>query len=412
MDETRFLLAAGLVVIAAFVSASLCAGALARMGLAPAPARDRNAAIDGLRGYLALAVLAHHFLIWLGLIQFGRGWRAPAFFPFNHLGLGAVALFFMITGYVFQPWIAKGEITGWPRLAVRRLFRLQPLVLLSVALVVALCFARGGSVGAGQLRAVLIWLSCWSEPDLFGIAETGRINAYVLWSLKFEWLFTLFLLPICALAARALRGRAPLWLAPGALLLLVCGANFVAPGEGVLAPLAMLAPLFLIGMIAHEVLARERVRVWFAGRWRLPLASLGLIFAMARAPTPFPPMQMALYGLFFCCIAARRDLRLLTGLAAQALGAWAYPIYLLHGLFFSLLFVEGGGLVASAPPVVALALLPVAACVVVGTAALVHVVIERPMADFGRRLTERRQTAKTVVDRPLPSRRAFRRSSG
>jgi peptidoglycan/LPS O-acetylase OafA/YrhL len=394
MEETGFLWAAGAAILTTFVVAASFArwldGVLARHGLASPPSGARNAALDGLRGVLALAVVSHHVLIWVGLTRFERGWTPPAFAPFNHLGLGAVVLFFMITGYVFAPFLARGDLGSWPRLVLRRLFRLQPLVLLSVALVCALClFARGGTPGAGDPRAALIWLSCWGEPDLFGISGAGRFNAHVLWSLKFEWLFTLVLLPLCVLARDACPtafSRKKTLLAPGALLLLAAGLQLVLPENGLAASVALLAPPFLIGMILHEALTRARIRAVFAKPWGPPLAVLALAVAMSRAPTPLPPMQLALYSLFFCTVAARKNLSLLTGPGIQALGAWSFPIYLLHGIVLSLLFVEGDGIVTSAPPLATLALLPALACVVVAAAALAHVTVERPAAAFGQKL--------------------------
>lgn len=390
MEDAALVSTAAVAVVATLVAAGLFARALAGLfpRLVAAPAGDRNAALDGLRGFLAVSVVCHHFFIWMGLTRLGRGWTAPAFHPFNHLGLGAVVLFFMITGYVFAPWIARGDIACWPRLALRRLFRLQPLVVLSVGLVGALALARGGAPGAGDGRALMIWLSCWSEPGLFGIADAGRINAHVLWSLKFEWLFTLLLLPLCALAARALRGRAPGWLGPVAMLLLISGLRVVLASDGAAGPILLFAPPFLIGMIAHEALAREFFRRRFAGAWGPPVAALALTYAIFRAPTPFPPLQMALYALFFCCVAARRDWPLLAGPGAQALGAWSYPIYLLHGIGLSLLFSEGGGL-AAFPVGAALALLPALACLAVAAAALAHALVERPADGFGRKLAAR-----------------------
>jgi peptidoglycan/LPS O-acetylase OafA/YrhL len=397
MQDAAFVGTAAVSVVATLLAAVFFARVLARRfpRLARPPEGDRNAALDGLRGYLALSVVCHHFIIWMGLTRFGLGWRAPAFHPFNHLGLGAVALFFMITGYVFAPWIARGDIAAWPRLILRRLFRLQPLVVLSVALVGAIGLARGGAPGAGDGRALMMWLSCWSEPGLFGLPEAGRINAHVLWSLKFEWLFTLMLLPLCMVAARALRGRAPAWLAPVFVLLLISGLRALSPAAG--GPLLLFASPFLIGMIAHEALTRDWLRAPFTGPWAPAVAAAALAFATFRASTPFTPVQMAFYGLFFCCVAARRDQPLLIGAGAQALGAWSYPIYLLHGICLSLLFVEAGPLAAAAPASALLALLPAFACLAVAAAALAHAFIERPADDFGRKLAARRITARSCA---------------
>jgi peptidoglycan/LPS O-acetylase OafA/YrhL len=392
MNDPRFLWAAGFVLVASGAAASLCAGWLARAGLGPITRTDgRNAAIDGLRGFLALAVLANHFILWIGVRTFGRGWTPTEVFAFNHLGQGAVALFFMVTGFVYYPAILAGRLHDWPGLALRRFFRLQPLVAASVLAVVLICLARGGSAHAGSFwGAALVWLSCWSEPDLLGVADAGRINAYVFWSLKFEWLFTLALLPLCLLARRWLPRRAPGWLPPGGLLLLALGANFFPPLKGIAAPLVLLTPLFLIGMLAHEIRARAQLRALLASPACGALAALALAVAALRAPTPFAPAQLSLYGLFFCSVACGQTFGgLLNGAGAQALGAWSYPIYLFHGILLSLLFTEGGAELARLPPLGVLALLPPVACVVVGLAAFAHVWVEQPAAEFGRRLAAR-----------------------
>ena len=78
--------------------ATLCAHGLARWRPPEPPAA--YAAIDGLRGYLALMVFVHHGAVWWGYLHTGQ-WRPPPSRLMNNLGEGSVALFFMITALLF-----------------------------------------------------------------------------------------------------------------------------------------------------------------------------------------------------------------------------------------------------------------------------------------------------------------------
>ena len=60
----------------------------------------RHTAIDGLRGLLGIAVFVHHTVItWFFL--HGDGWRLPPSRFIVHFGQSSVALFFMITAFLF-----------------------------------------------------------------------------------------------------------------------------------------------------------------------------------------------------------------------------------------------------------------------------------------------------------------------
>ncbi len=96
------------------------------------PNERRIGCIDGLRGYLALSVLIHHFIIWMQVTRLGGVWEVPSVRLFNQLGAGAVALFFMTTGLVFHPrGLAGFRVCSWPAIYTTRLFRIMPLVIVS-----------------------------------------------------------------------------------------------------------------------------------------------------------------------------------------------------------------------------------------------------------------------------------------
>ena len=66
----------------------------------PSSVPSRIHTLDGLRGFLALAVLFHHGAIYHGYLKTGIFALPPSRF-YTDLGEAGVAMFFMITGYLF-----------------------------------------------------------------------------------------------------------------------------------------------------------------------------------------------------------------------------------------------------------------------------------------------------------------------
>lgn len=373
--------------VIAYGAAALAAAGLLRARLIP-PQAGPQPAIDGLRGVLALAVLVHHFAIWKQVVQTGAPWGPLPSLVLNNLGAGSVGLFFMVTGYVFQPRILRGlRALDLPALYLTRLFRIYPALLVSVLLVLGLVAARRGLSGAGSLGhefgALLDWLACRGTPPLLGEAGAGQINAFVLWSLWYEGLFYLFVVPLCAAATDLVRGRLPSWAVPAALLV---GALLLRPLLKGALPLVTYLPLFAVGMLAQEAARRERL----AACLRSPaagLAGLGaLALALATQAVPGKPAALALYGAFFLCAVCGNGFGLLRSGAAQVLGACSYGIYLLHGLVLSLLFVECAGLTGGTGTALTPLLIPAAAVATTLLAALVHGLVELPGIRAGRAL--------------------------
>ena len=118
------------------VVATMLAGGMARLGF-PLPAgTNRAGCIDGLPGYLALAVFLGHSLIWINVIRGDGLWRDVGLYPLSGLGATAVPLFFMITGFLFYPRVLRGMAhNNWAGIYISRAFRILPLVSVSVGLV-------------------------------------------------------------------------------------------------------------------------------------------------------------------------------------------------------------------------------------------------------------------------------------
>ncbi len=371
----------------ALAAATLTASGLRRLGF-PLPAADRRiGCVDGLRGYLALSVMIHHFFIWIQSTRLGGSWRPPDINILNELGAGGVALFFMTTGLVFYPRILSGlRTTSWPTVYITRIFRILPLVAVSVSIVTAIIILRTGDApDRSYIGSAAHWLSAWSEPNLLGYADSGRINAYVLWSLKFEWIFYLLLLPICAAAMDGVRYfKFPTWTTPVLLLVGSLVGRVVLSLRHVHLDFLQYLPLFAIGMLAFECQSRQR----FAELLTKPAAGIGaglaLVLGMSAAQFPYT-LALPFFGIFFITVACGNSLGgLLTTRGALVLGECSFGLYLLHGIILDILFTDAKPLFDSLKTGNVPTLLPVVMVAAVLTAATTYLIIERPMIRLGR----------------------------
>jgi peptidoglycan/LPS O-acetylase OafA/YrhL len=365
-----------------YVAATIAGSVLARGGF-PLPSGGRRIGrLDGLRGYLALSVLAHHFIIWLQITRLGSDWSPPTVNFYNNLGAGGVALFFMTTGCVFYPRVLAGfRATSWTATYTTRVFRIIPLILFSVAVITGVIALRTGhGLDNTFPKAAAIWITSWDEPPLLGYADSGRLNAYVLWSLRYEWLFYLFVLPACAFGMDLIRDRAPSWTLPtGLLFVSLALKQYLALGG-----LSTFLPFFAVGMLAYEFRMREAIRKILDARLVAAPAGVCLAIAMVSAPTPFGPVQIALYGFFFICVACGNDLAgLLRTKGSLVLGECSYGIYLLHGIVLSLLYVDGALAIQGLSTIGLPALLPFIGIAIACITPITYLAIERPAIRTG-----------------------------
>jgi peptidoglycan/LPS O-acetylase OafA/YrhL len=294
----------------------------------------RLAAIDGLRGYLAFFVFLHHACIWHFYLQTGR-WETPPSNLYTHFGQSSVAVFFMITGFLFFSKILEGRTMpiDWGRLYVSRFLRLVPLYLLAMLLLFMVAAILSGGVAREPISRLASELLAWlvftiaGAPDINGIEHSFTIVAGVTWSLAYEWFFY-FSLPLLALAVKL---RPP--------------AAFVALGFCGVAGLAMWGPemipllSFLAGMAA-SILARSG---WFrrfaAGMVSSLLVSVCLVAAVAFFHSANELAPLLLLSLAFALMAAGCGLfGILDHPLSRTLGELAYSMYLLHGIALFVIF--------------------------------------------------------------------------
>lgn len=379
-----------LVVPIVFVVSTAVAATLYKAGF-PLPAGNRTGYIDGLRGYLALAVLCHHFSIWIGIERFGRQWESPPSAFLKQLGAGGVGLFFMVTGLVFYPRILSGVWKiKWLSLYISRIFRIVPLLILTIFAVTAIIVSRTNlTIGIRYPWEVLNWIIGQDHVDLLGYPQAYRINAGVLWSLYYEWFFYIAIIPACAIA-RAFVGERT-WLIPAGLLG-VAAVCQILKVHG-----AIYLPLFAFGMAAGEIRKNSTFRNWLSGYNASAIALAALLIGMFFFHGPYR-IALPLFGFFFVCVASGNSMfGVLRTKGALVLGECSYGIYLTHGIFLALLFEKN--LTSFGTSELILVSLPLVAIIVVITTGATFLLIERPFIQLGSQIANRIGGRQRPIDR-------------
>ena len=328
MDATSLWPAAGVVLVALATAMFL-----PRTTLQEASSTPRYPSLDGLRGYLALAVFVSHSSIWYFYLRSGT-WDVPPSNVYTQLGQGSVTLFFMITGFLFWSKLLDGrrQPIDWSRLYLSRALRLGPLYLVAVACVLLMSFGRAGFHLREAPAVVAEQTAQWLLFTIPGIAPVNGFTEMVplagaVWSLPYEWLFYACL----PLAAFCLRTGPPL--------------HWVIVSLATVVVLVMVMPQVrfpvlyaFVGGIASAGLVRIAVirGMLACGVWGA-IAILCLITTFTVFPTAYTvPAVLLLTGAFLIIACGNSLYGILEWPASVALGKMAYSLYLLHSV---LLFV-------------------------------------------------------------------------
>lgn len=313
--------------------------AFATLSLLPqpgdAPARPgRHDSIDGLRGYLAFFVYLHHAASWFFYLRQDQ-WMLPPSHLYTHLGQSSVALFFMITGFLFCSKLMDGRRSriDWLKLYVSRVLRLLPLYLLLILLLLACVAVLSGGELREPLPDLMRHIAGWvfftipGMQDINGVKGSFIIVSGVTWSLVYEWFFY-GSLPVLGLAFGVRPGMA-------GLLAGCIGMAAIAWGAA-----AVPFSLTFLGGIAAAILVR---RPSFRQLAQSRMGSLIAIACLGTVVLLFPSAQgkpqLLLLSLAFAIMAGGNDVfGLMTHRLARALGELAYGIYLLHGIVLFVVF--------------------------------------------------------------------------
>jgi peptidoglycan/LPS O-acetylase OafA/YrhL len=296
---------------------------------------SRELALDGLRGMAALMVATHHAA--LGCVWLASGRWDDAHSPVLWLfGPAGVIIFFMLTGYLFwtKARAVNGKIKVW-KLWRGRLYRIAPLYLVSLFLVllVAIIHTGGGWLTWENWKPLLRLLALGAlKWHHIGDVNLDVYNGGVVWTLWYEWGFYLVLPFIAWLAiGRRIFGVAILLYC----LTFLCLWKNLNLQPGMFFVLGMLCPVLFENKQARSQLCRPAAAA-------AALATTALLFVLTRHYlfTKVPGISVAgpLFPIFVVVAAGNSFFGFLTHPAIRCLGTLSFSLYLLHGIFFLLVF--------------------------------------------------------------------------
>ena len=321
---------------------AICASLMARLLPPRSPTPPRHGALQGFRGLLAFGVFMHHSFIWSHYAH-GQGWLDSE--GFRQFGESRVVLFFMLTATLFYGRLldARGRNLDWLKLYVSRVLRLSPAYAFSMVLMFAvIAWATVHQIdGAGTSIVKFTWsdivgtATTWlafcmlGMPSIDAYMATPAVTAGVTWTMPYEVTFYL-LLPLLALPLRVRMPATTLGLGLAAAIwtmLWPSTPEYCVPFAGGLA-VAMLVRL-------------PRVVAVLRRRFFAVPAMAAMISAIVFFPTVYAPVPLLLLFFSMAVFACDNDLfGILRWRAPQALGQWAYSLYLLHGIALYTLFLS------------------------------------------------------------------------
>ena len=387
MNETHPLIALAAYLLA-IVSAALLLRAVPKIARhLQHSGESRYASIDGLRGYLAFGVFVHHSIITWIFLRTGVFEFPPSNF-YSMLGQGSVALFFMITGFLF--WgrlLAQGRQHDWLAFGVSRLFRLYPLYLPLMLIVFATVFHLQGwelkEPGIQLLKQVLAWLT-FDRPDVNQYPQTGMLISNVTWTLAYEVFFYLAL-PLAA-AVFIFRSN---WVQIVLCLVGIYALYQLVGWEHSLKKHFIAS--FLGGIAAAYWVRRPQLVVWGRTRLASVIAIVALVVAFTAFNRAFKTTPLFLLSLFFVIVASGNTLfGALKPRSIRWLGEISYSTYLLHG-FVLWLMVQRLPLALhldARETWVYLPLMAVCTCLLILVSSATFLYIEQPGMNAGKRIVQ------------------------
>lgn len=302
--------------------------------------KSRNESIDGMRGFLAVAVFIHHAFIWHQFLQ-SDSWEPPSSNLYAQLGQTSVSLFFMITSFLFISKLLKDREKGfnWRSFFLSRVFRIVPMYLFSILLItISVMIISDWQINtkfSSFLGSIFHWIifTIDERPDINNVENMILINAGVEWSLPFEWLFY-FSLPLVSIFLLKVKPKGSFI----ALSLLSIIAFYFAHG----AKYYSIYP-FIGGAVAPLLIRYKVFNIKF-DNFIVSIVILLCLFSIFYFKNGLT-LRTILITIVFTCIAMGSTVfGLLRNSTLKLLGEISYSTYLLHGLVLFTIFNFGIGL--------------------------------------------------------------------
>lgn len=296
--------------------------------------KNHYESIDGVRGYLGVLVYLHHACTWYFYLKSGKWEFTPISF-YTTLGQGCMVFIFMITGFLFFGKIidSKGKSINWGKFLYFRIFRLIPMYMFSVFLMVLLVFYSSNWIfieSAIDISAeVMNWLvfTIFSSPNINDFKETSIVVAGVTWTMPYEWCFYLILPAI----AFSFLQKVPI------KYLILSTISIIYAFSYHLHWIAGLS--FFCGMLSAKLVRFDTVKVYSSSRWASWIALMLITVLAIFFKTSYEAMPVMILGIVFLIISGGNSLfGTLVNKSARRMGQIGYSIYLLHGIFLYTIF--------------------------------------------------------------------------
>lgn len=288
----------------------------------------RMPALDGLRGVLVLSVMLHHGFLTRSM-SFPGDWPTDQSGFVWQLGSAAVALFFMISAFLFGGRLLDDDgRVNVARLAIGRIMRIAPMYVVAIGLFLAITLIHSGGlvVPLGKLMRSagrVLLFDFVPVYDVNGFPDRLRAIGQI-WTLRWEWLFYLCL-PVMGFAVRRLGGA---WAAYALLALVAIGYS----------PLFW---LFAAGLAVSRLVSIRRP--WIGIAWQVGAIIGVLILVTQFTMSDDWPQALLLIPTLAAVVRGDGAFALLGRAPMRFLGEISYSFYLLHGivLYFASEWIVG-----------------------------------------------------------------------
>ncbi len=351
---------------------------------------SRTINLDGLRGLLVISVFIHHAAIYHGYLLH-RVWQVPPSALMTQAGQASVMFFFMITGFLFwSKAITSLGRPAWRVLYINRYFRIAPLYYFATLLMLFIVLSASNF----HLRDSFLTFA----KEIFPLSLAGfysadaPINAYpnpslilagVTWTLRFEWLFYLLILPVSAFFARR-EGWHIRYTAFGFLMFTVLSAYH--PGMRLIALMT-----FFGGMLCASI--QSRFRFVMPARWNTTLSVVicALLWYLIQFETAYQTAAIGILWLIFLIITSGCSIfGLLTARPALRLGELSYSIYMLQGLLlYAAFYFSAISTYALNSAIQYWLVITVTGAMLLTVSLATHLLIEKPGILLGKNLSRR-----------------------
>ncbi len=354
------------------------------------PAQGRYGCLDGFRGLLAIGVFIHHSFTAYVYFTTGR-WVWCTSHLFNQLGQTPVALFFMITGFLFAQKASAPKL-NWKQLYISRFARLFPLyaIIVFIVLAIVLSLSKGVLYESPAILAqeVMSWLAfvCFGRPNINAYPMTWTIIAGVNWSLDYEIQFYVFGIPLLYFLSRFLSSAQMLKLS--AALLAGFFTAVLVKGSMYGFPLRIMQ--FLCGIFSAYIYAQPRLLIIIRHTtFRLIAAASAMLLLYFENAHGFLPILLSLV-LFLGVAGGLSGWGFLQSRPALWLGDISYGMYLIHGLilWLTLSALKKYNLLAGIDLLQYSLIILICGGIVTAIASISFAFVERPALKFFKKLTQ------------------------